>query len=180
MQKVKDSDLTLYEEIEEIKKRRARQKEQGVSCPSCVSCNALTLCNNSDNYKTHYKTDTSQGRLVHVSINDQEPTPNQDPCPVPDVDLTAMYTVKLEAIAKIYYESNGDYAWLKENNPDAYGIINESEDKLNKIWLQCLDGKSIIQDFEQALSAWYRACIQGIKLSVGKQVESREQQLALW
>ena len=82
MQKVKDSDLTLYEEIEEIKKRRARQKEQGVSCPSCVSCKALTLCNNSDNYKTPYKTDTSQGRLVPVPIIVQDPTPKQDPCSV--------------------------------------------------------------------------------------------------
>lgn len=187
MKNLKGKNLTLYERIEELEKSRTQQDDIFVSHPSHPSQDVLSLCNNSDKLR-----DTSETVSVPQVSRSQEPTPKQDPYPVPVPDavksdlvsledcLTAMYTVKLEAIAKIYYESNGDYAWLKENAAGAYLIINESEDKLNKVWLQCLNGKSTMQDFERALTAWYRANIQGIKLSVSKQVESREQQLALW
>lgn len=87
---------------------------------------------------------------------------------VSDDVLMAIYTARLEVIASAYHNNNADFEWLEFDNPEAYQAINGAEDRLNAVWLQCRDGKAGKQDFERVLSAWYGACMNGIKLSVRK------------
>jgi hypothetical protein len=157
MQKVKDSDLTLYEEIEEIKKRRARQKDKGVSCPSCVSCKALTLCNNSDNYKTPYKTDMSQRCLVPVPVIVQE----SDQTTLED-RLMELYAVKIESIAGQYQD--GGIEWIIQDRPELYQSLCQADRRIDKVWKAALAGSATVTDFEVAVDAWYELQLEGILL----------------
>jgi len=87
-----------------------------------------------------------------------------------DDSLMAKYIKKIEVVAKIHRDNKSNFAWLKENKSEVYEVLDQTENRLNDVWLKCLDGEATVQDFERAVSAWYGANIQGIKLSAGRRV----------
>ena len=89
---------------------------------------------------------------------------------VSDELLEAKYIKKFELVVKIHQNSKSDYEWLKKNNLNVYEAIFHAENRLNSVWFECLAGQATVQDFERAVSAWYGANIQGIKLSAGRRI----------
>jgi len=79
-----------------------------------------------------------------------------------DTELTSLYESKLEDIAS-RYESGGLLGWLHNNFPKLYDDIQSAEDKLNKTWGQCFEGKATIDNFKAVLCQWHEAQMKGIE-----------------
>ena len=70
--------MSVYKIIEEIENGRKVKIDKQASQASQASQDALSLCNDSNNFGTDVGQAASQGRP-----NDQKPTvPKQDPCPI--------------------------------------------------------------------------------------------------
>jgi hypothetical protein len=157
---------TLYEVIEEIKDNRDGNCDYFTSQASQASQDALSLCNDVDNFVTHSVTSTSQGRH-----NDQEPTPRENLLPAVsdpvdtstlEYQLMELYTVKLEAIAGQY--QGGCQEWLIQNRPELYQSLCADDSKIDDIWKATLAGGATAADFEAAVNAWYELQLEGIRL----------------
>lgn len=75
-------------------------------------------------------------------------TPNQDTLPVPFETLEMLYQ---ETLRRLEAKGVGDPAWLNNLDLDdpAY---NEAKDRLNRVWLEALEGRATLEEFKEALA----------------------------
>jgi len=97
---------SLYDVIEEIKNDRESKFDYFTSQASQASQEALSLCNNSNNFVTHSVTSTSQGR------HSEPTTPKQDPCPVAVSDAE-LISRNLKYLAGISEDLTGWTLWKR-------------------------------------------------------------------
>jgi hypothetical protein len=103
-------------------------------------------------------------------VSKEELAPKQDPCPVVVPDpvqvslenrLMAFYTNKLEAIAGQY--PDGCQEWLQQCNPELCQAICLADKAVDVTWQSVLAGGTTMQDFEQAVRAWYDLELKAIR-----------------
>lgn len=164
---------SLYEEIEEIKNDRKSKDDIFTSHASHASQDALSLCNDVDNFVTQAMTSTSQARHKqdqggfpeswNDSLSSSLPAVQvqADPSSLED-RLMNFYTVKLESIARQYQD--GGIEWIMQTKPDLYHSLCQADNRVDEVWKSALAGGTTVADFEAAVNAWYKLQIEGIRL----------------
>ncbi len=81
---------------------------------------------------------------------------------ISDIELAEMYAGIFHDLNKHYIEGTFEYIRKKHEKIDTQ--MNEQDNKINKLWLLCLDGKATFDDFQSAVNDYRTILLKAIRL----------------
>jgi hypothetical protein len=88
------------------------------------------------------------------------------PLPISDEVLQDLFLETMQKINNSYVA--GTIKYIEDNHKDLDARIDEADDKINEVWQLCIEGKSGLDDFRNALNLYKILYLKAIRLYKSK------------